>query len=132
MVVLLIVSLQKLLRKSIFEYHHGLKQSVNNNHLNHCLDALRLRFMCVADDTPLATQLGRSHTTGEGQMQQCRDWDKLVSWANDPARHACYGQVNEYADAKHNIERFRFCQDGSPFRASMEAYFEKHGHQELS
>ena len=87
--------------------------------------------MCIADDTPLATKLGRSHETGQGQMQQCRDWDKLVSWANDPVRHACYGQVDEYADAKHNLERFQFCQDGSPFRATMEAYFEKHGHLDL-
>ncbi len=128
---LLLIVLQKLLRKSIHEYHHGYDQSVNYHHLHHCLDAFRLRFMCMADDTPLATHRGSEHRTGQGQFQQCRDWDRLVAWADDPVRHACYGQVNEYTDGTHNLERFQFCHDGSPFRASMEAYFAEHGHQEL-
>ena len=88
--------------------------------------------MCMADDTPLATKLGHDHETGQGQIQQCRDWNALVSWAYDPKRHACYGQVDEYRDAKHNLERFQFCQDGSPFRSRKDAYFEKYGHQALS
>ena len=65
--------------------------------------------MCVAGESPLATHLGRGHQTGHGQMQQCRDMDGLVSWANDPVQHACCRPVNEYADAKHNLERFYFC-----------------------
>ena len=87
--------------------------------------------MCMADDTPLATKLGHDHETGQGQIQQCRDWNALVSWAYDPMRHACYNQVDEYRDAKNNLERFQFCQDGSPFRTRKDAYFEKHGHQGL-
>ena len=85
----------------------------------------------MADDTPLASQIGHDHETGQGQIQQCRDWNALVSWAYDPERHACYNQVDEYRDAKHNLERFQFCQDSSPFRSRKDAYFEKYGHQGL-
>ncbi len=85
----------------------------------------------MAEDIPLASHLGGAHRTGQGQVQQCRDWDKLVAWANDPSRHACYASVDEYREAAHQIERFAFCQEHSPFRPAMESWFEKHGHKTL-
>ena len=81
--------------------------------------------MCIAEDTPPAPHLGRDCQTAQGQIQQCRGWDKLVTWANDPSRHACYASVDEYGDAAHEVERLAFCQNHSAFRPVMESWVEE-------
>ena len=85
----------------------------------------------MADDLPLASKSNRKHETGKGQLQQCRDWDKLVAWGADVKRHACYAQVDEYRHATNQLERFGFCEEDSPYRPAMEAYFKVHGHKQM-
>ena len=70
-------------------------QSIFHPHIVHYLHALILRAICMAEGTPPGTRLGWDCQPGQGQVQQCRGCDKLVAWANDPSRHACYASVDE-------------------------------------
>ena len=106
-------------------------QSVSHAHIFHDLDALRFRAICMAEDTSPGTHLGWDCQPGQGQVQQCRGWDKLVAWVNDPSRHACYASVDEYGDAAHEVECLAFCQNGSAFRLAMVSWVVEHGHKTM-
>jgi len=83
--------------------------------------------MCTADDTPMPAAV--AHHVGDGQIRQCRDWDKLILWATRPDQHACHS-FDDYREATNTLELFAFCPDDSPYLPVMKAYFEYHGHKD--
>lgn len=83
--------------------------------------------MCIADDTPMPASADRH--VGDGQVRQCRDWNKMISWATQPERHACYN-FDDYREATNTLELFAFCPPESPYRPTQQAYFEYHGHKD--
>ncbi|KAF1976185.1 hypothetical protein BU23DRAFT_42659 [Bimuria novae-zelandiae CBS 107.79] len=118
----------KLIRKAIVSKHsHANNQTFNFHHLLHCLDGLRQDIMCTADDTPMPAPV--AHHVGDGQLRQCRDWEKLRAWATRPDQHACH-QFDDYREATNTLELFGHCPDGSPYRPVMKAYFAYHGHKD--
>ncbi|KAI4614642.1 uncharacterized protein J4E87_009442 [Alternaria ethzedia] len=117
----------KLIRKAIVSKHNDNPQPFNLLHIYHCLDGLRQDIMCNADDTPIPAPV--THQSGEGQLRQCRDWDKLIAWATRPDQHACY-EFDDYREATNTLENFAFCPPGSPYREFQEAYFQYHGHKD--
>lgn len=70
-----------------------------------------------------------AHHVGDGQVRQCRDWNKLTAWATRKDQHACY-DFDDYREATNTLELFAFCPKDSPYRAFQEAYFEYHGHKD--
>ena len=60
-------------------------------HVHHCLDTLRQAITCRADDTPMYIPHD-VHSTGVGQVFQCRDWGRLERWVKD--RTVCYNGVS--------------------------------------
>ncbi|KUJ11512.1 uncharacterized protein LY89DRAFT_688748 [Mollisia scopiformis] len=119
----------KLIKRSLSEYRLDLPQTLERQHISHCLDALRQNVLCAADDTPMPTL--HSHATGDNQAMQCRSWDKLIEWARDPEKDACYRIVDEYKDPVHNLERFAYCSEDSRYYETMTNYFAKWGHKNL-
>lgn len=59
----------------------------------------------------------------------CRDWDALLKWTQEPERHACFKMIDEYREVPHSLEQFAFCPEGSRYKDTMDAYFEKWGHK---
>ncbi|ORX91866.1 hypothetical protein BCR34DRAFT_629554 [Clohesyomyces aquaticus] len=117
----------KLIRKSIVSQFRGEETELSDEHVFHCLDALRQDVMCTADDTPMPAAV--KHKIGDGQIRRCRNWDQMISWAQQPDRNACH-QFDDYREAAHSLEFFAFCPENSPYRLTAEAYFEYHGHKE--
>lgn len=97
-------------------------------HCQHCLDALRQALMCRADDTPMYGKVG-AHL-GDGQVVECRDWNKLIAWTQHPDRNTCYQSLSDYKTIKHSLERHAFCPPGSPYSEVSRAYFDKWGHKD--
>lgn len=83
--------------------------------------------MCTADDTPMPAEA--AHHVGDGQVRQCRDWNKLIAWARRPDQHACY-DFDDYREATNTLELFAFCPENSPYREFQQQYFERHGHKD--
>ncbi|TAQ84694.1 hypothetical protein B7494_g6983 [Chlorociboria aeruginascens] len=85
-------------------------------HTLHCLNILREAIVCDADDTPRYTgrlndQAEEEHpTSGVGQVRTCKDWSKLVDWANKNS--ACFKAINYSNPDFPNIDRYKFCPDG--------------------
>ncbi|CAF9905803.1 MAG: hypothetical protein ALECFALPRED_001351 [Alectoria fallacina] len=103
----------KSIHNTILEYRRGVPQSRPVAHVSHCLDALRRQVICDADDTPRASTREFSPNTGVGQSRQCRSWERLESWAADHT--ACYKYVDPQNTTMSNLERFKFCPEGSPY-----------------
>lgn len=118
---------QKLIRKAIVSKHNNDSQTFNLHHLLHCLDGLRQDVLCTADDTPMPALT--AHHVGDGQLRQCRNWNKLRAWATRKDQHACHA-FNDYREATNTLELFAHCPEDSPYRPVMEAYFEYHGHKD--
>ncbi|CAK4021247.1 Hypothetical predicted protein [Lecanosticta acicola] len=86
-------------------------------HTMHCLNVLRETVMCNADDLPLYT--GRVNenvhykdvVAGRGMTRMCRNWDALVDWTHE--RSACYLSANRNDRSWKEIDRYKFCPDGS-------------------
>ncbi|KAI9041299.1 uncharacterized protein KD926_007253 [Aspergillus affinis] len=119
----------KVMRKSFHDLRADGESPIPAGHVEHCLDSLRQDLMCAADDTPMPS-LELLNGSGEGQMMQCKDFDKLVAWTQAPERNACYKRLvtSDYRPIVHSIERYAFCPaDSQPF-AAMSRYFEEHGH----
>lgn len=70
-----------------------------------------------------------AHHVGEGQVRQCRDWNKMAAWATRPDQHACY-DFDDYRESTNTLELFAFCPQNSPYRSFQEAYFQLHGHKD--
>lgn len=122
-----LLTIQKLIRKAIVSKHDQTNQTFNLHHLFHCLDGLRQSIMCTADDTPMPAPV--AHHVGDGQLRQCRDWNKLTAWATRSDQHACH-EFDDYREATNTLELFGHCPEGSPYRPVMEAYFQYHGHKD--
>lgn len=54
---------------------------------------------------------------GDGQQRQCRDWSKLVEWAN--SHNSCFLYLNETQGVDSSFERYKFCPEGSPYAERM-------------
>ncbi|KAF1995266.1 hypothetical protein P154DRAFT_556871 [Amniculicola lignicola CBS 123094] len=117
----------KLIRKAITSTSNNTTRSFSLNHILHCLEGLRQDIICAADDTPMPAL--DSHGVGDGQVRQCRDWEKMTKWATRLDQHACY-KFDDYREATNTLELFAFCPEGSPYREVVEAYFEYHGHKD--
>ncbi|KAH6514149.1 hypothetical protein HBI81_209680 [Parastagonospora nodorum] len=117
----------KLIRKAIVSKHNNSTQTFDIRHMYHCLDGLRQDIMCMADDTPMPAPA--KHHVGDGQIRKCRNWKKMIDWANEPERHACY-KWDDYREATNTLELFAHCPPDSPYREFQEAYFEYHGHKD--
>ena len=83
--------------------------------------------MCQADDTPMPALPG-AHNIGRGQIRQCRDWNQLIAWTQQPEFEACYRTLGEYRTVYHGIEHYAYCSKNSQYFDIMNAYFERHGH----
>ena len=93
-------------------------------HVMHCLDALRDDVLCHADDTPRYTTNSSGTRTGEGQMRQCRDWSKLEAWAAHYS--GCWRYISKKNDERDEIERWRFCEPGTPYYDRVQWWIQKH------
>ncbi|KAL4927488.1 uncharacterized protein BDV17DRAFT_292488 [Aspergillus undulatus] len=103
----------KIIHISLTEFQSGQAQSRSWHHISHCMDALRRQILCDADDTPRATERRKEVLSGVGQYRMCRDWGKLVEFAE---RHtACYKRPLNGDDELPVIERFKHCPDGSGY-----------------
>jgi len=66
------------IRAALYHFSEGVDQTVPLVHTLHCLDSLRQEVMCHADSDLLYTEDGKIF--GDGQVRECKDWDKLRSW----------------------------------------------------
>ena len=55
----------------------------------------------------------RETPTGGGQVRQCRDWRELEDWARENT--ACWKYVNSTDPTMDQLERFKYCPNGSPY-----------------
>ena len=77
--------------------------------------------MCQADDTPRWSSNDDKPENGMGQHRQCRDWNKLATWAQENT--ACYRYLNESANDLNQMERFKFCPPESSYMPKVRKYF---------
>ena len=115
------------MRRAYTDMERGIPPSISTAHFYHCVDTLRQDVMCLADDMPMPT-IDAIHHIGEGQTRQCRDWDKLIAWTQDPQRHACFRMLSDYRKVPHSLEQFAYCDKESPYFPIAEEYFAEHGH----
>ncbi|KAG0646873.1 Cyclochlorotine biosynthesis O [Hyphodiscus hymeniophilus] len=65
-------------------------------HVDHCIDALRIRLMCYADVTPFlhviepGAELGA--TPDFNTQHRCKNFDNVQQWARDNHARAADGQ----------------------------------------
>ena len=90
-------------------------------HVVHCLDALRQDVLCTADDTPRYAVQQRETPTGGGQYRECKDWSQLEAWVQEHT--ACWRYVNSTDPSTNQLERFKYCPEGSPFLEKAKAEF---------
>ena len=59
----------------------------NRMHVDHCIEELRLTFMCMGDTTPLLVEIDPTAPIGEksdfNARHRCRNYDKLARWMED-------------------------------------------------
>jgi DICT domain-containing protein len=91
---------------------------------------LRQNVLCEADDTLLAqkprSQGGLDKRPGDGQARMCKDWNQLSTFAKQ--FNACYKRLNITrggidVGVSSEIERYRFCPEGSPYLPAMKQFF---------
>ena len=104
---------QKKIYRSLNEFDRNLPQSGSFPHVIHCLDALRQDVLCSADDTPRYTVMKKETPTGGGQYRQCRDWEELQKWVGEHT--ACWKYVNSTDPEMDQLERFKYCPEGSEY-----------------
>lgn len=54
------------------------------DHVEHCIEALRIVLMCYADTTPylIEQKNDRESIVRSDALYRCRKWDKLTEWAD--------------------------------------------------
>ncbi|ORY02845.1 hypothetical protein BCR34DRAFT_545514 [Clohesyomyces aquaticus] len=119
----------KIIRHAFKVYESGV-QYKQREHLYHCINALRQDIMCKPDDSIMSSRAA-THVIGDGQVFQCRNWDKLVDWAQDPVRNACFRVFDDDRHVAHQLEVYSFCPKDSPYYATVQAYYERHGHKPI-
>ena len=137
---------QRSLYISVTEAHRGHNQSFHYFHLVHCLDRFRQEIMCHADDVrvsfnPFALSIEQkgvrlipipktlyhvqkednstSQTEYNIQSHQCRDWNKLDTWARE--RTACY--TYHHFKHPHKWDNYKNCPSGSPYLPKVREHF---------
>lgn len=55
------------------------------DHVDHCLETLRINLMCNADTTPYLIEVmdGGKRVVRTDALYRCRKFDNLVQWANE-------------------------------------------------
>lgn len=96
------------------------------SHALHCVDHMRKDAMCQADDYPLPSPPSTYGTPGpRGQSRVCKNWDALVTWAEE--HNACYQHMSDdeegFAESHEEIERYKNCPESSPYFQTMQEYF---------
>jgi hypothetical protein len=81
----------------------------------------------MADDTPMPAPV--AHAFGDGQIRKCRDWNRMLEWADKPEQHACY-KWDDYCDATNTLELYGHCPPISPYYDFHQKYFEYHSHKD--
>lgn len=115
----------RILYISIQQFRRGSPQTITYAHILHCVDALRVEVMCHADDTlryiPINGDPPDGRYPGDGQTRTCRDWSVVTAFveAHDP----CYRFENPTDDDYPNLERFKFCPEGSEYLPLIRQYF---------
>jgi len=97
---------QRLLYEVISFYRLSTPQKIPHAHVVHCLDNLRQDIICSADDSPRYLHNNGSHS-GENQVRQCRDFNKLNAWAEQ--HDACYKPIKQLGEDMAEIERYKYC-----------------------
>lgn len=120
---------KKNMRRTYYDLIEGRPPTMVEEHFGHCMDSLRQDIMCYADDTPMPI-LNDVGDLGDQQIRQCKSLDKVTAWAAEAERNACHRTLDEYRTATHQIERWQFCPEGSPFMEAKERYFRKFGHKD--
>lgn len=79
--------------------------------------------MCLSDDGLMhispksdSAHHGVGHS-GDGEVLECRDYNKLLAWARAPEQTACYSQLSDYTEVRHSLEQYSVCPEDSPYRA---------------
>ena len=103
----------------MFDAHHQRPPTRSYRHVAHCLDNLRLTVICEADDTPQPIDLNGTNVLGT--KHQCRDWSKYMDWTR--RFNACYSQITDGHQTFDQIERYKFCPEGSPYLSQVRKYF---------
>lgn len=56
-------------------------------HVDHCIEALRLSFMCYGDVTPILAEVAEHRQTGIkldfNVHHKCRNFDKIVNYVRE-------------------------------------------------
>ena len=118
------ISSQQSIQKSLADFDAGRPPTYPMVHVMHCLDTLRDDVLCHADDTPRYTTITPEAESGMGQMRQCRDWSKLEAWAGQFS--GCWHYIDVHSDQRSELERWRFCEPGSPYYERVQKWTEKH------
>ncbi|KAL8715404.1 MAG: hypothetical protein Q9220_000737 [cf. Caloplaca sp. 1 TL-2023] len=109
----------KSLRLAMIQFHTNTEQTVPWGHVLHCFDVLREEIICNADDTPRYTGFQPDQASGLGQVRMCKDWTQLDAWSK--AHTACWRYVgNSSAPGFRELDRYRFCPEGSPWQETAE------------
>lgn len=114
---MLLTNYKKIIYISMAEYRFGEAQSRGWHHISHCFDALRRQIHCDADDIPRAVQRHLDGVSGVGQNRKCRDWDALERWADEHT--ACYRRPERPVEGMRNIEKYKFCPEGSGYQVPL-------------
>ena len=65
--------------------------------------------------------LDKNTPTGGGQDRQCKDWSQLEDWAKEHT--ACWRYINDTDVNVNQLERFKFCPEGSPYAERVRQTF---------
>lgn len=80
--------------------------TVPSHHISHCFDALRQHIQCSASDNLLYTR--GKHSSGDGQVRQCRDWDYLHRWT---VAHSTCNPITH--DPEPILSHYKLCESDS-------------------
>ncbi|ESZ99048.1 hypothetical protein SBOR_0582 [Sclerotinia borealis F-4128] len=106
---------------AIDQYATGVSQSVNHQHVLHCLSTLRSEIICTADDTPRWTD-SNGQKPGEGQERTCRDWSKLEAYVEEHT--GCFKYIKPEAHNMSELERMKYCPNNSKYLPMIRQYFD--------
>lgn len=115
---------QQSIQKSLADLDAGRPPTYPMVHVMHCLDTLRDDVLCHADDTPRYTTATPEAESGMGQLRRCRNWSKLEAWAEHFS--GCWHYIDVHYDQRNELERWRFCEPGSPYYERVQKWTEKH------
>lgn len=66
----------------------ALGPDVLREHVDHCIETLRIALMCFGDTTPVLFYENAFSTSGSSDFEtlhRCKKWETLVDWVDDNA-----------------------------------------------